>query len=287
MKIKRFTILVVTIVALSLCNKESDRPYSNLDIVLDNAQAAMYFHTIFCEAENAWAIVDSEEYLSFDDLIQINASSYKIITYDEDENSVTIEYQSWTSYNNLNLDGTIIVEFDTCSYRKSRETARVFLEDFFVEGQNIAGRASLQYKNVEEGENDQYTFNILDGTAIREKDGNAVLLTALINGGNYERIAGGETLSHDDDVWKYWGTMSGMLREKPNMKYTNTVVQTVNIDGVSYDSAIYYELDCKTARHEYEYPVYSEIKIPGRDDIKYVYLCSQVLFLYETHKIRN
>ena len=260
-----------------------------MDIVLDNAQAAMYFHTIFCEAENAWALVNSEEYVSFGpvDLRQTNATSYKKITYDEDENTVIIEYQSWTSFNNLNLEGTIIVEFDTSSYRKPRETARIFLEDFFVEGQNVAGRASLQYKNVEEGDNDQYTYNVFEGTTIFEKDGNPVLLTALINGGNYERITGGETLSHDDDVWKYWGTMTGMLREKPNMRYTNTVVQTIDIDDVKYDSAIYYELGCKTARHEFDYPVYSEIKIPGRDDIRYVYLCSQVLFFYETHKIRN
>ena len=63
MKIRNIILLTIAIVSLCDCSKDTpEEPYSNKDIVEVNAQAALYFHTVFREAENAWAFINSKEY---------------------------------------------------------------------------------------------------------------------------------------------------------------------------------------------------------------------------------
>ena len=284
LKTKFFFIIVVAFAALNQCQKESTKPYTNLDIAFDNERAAFYLHTLFSEAENAWAFVDANEYKSFGpiEIAPSDARSYKKVIFNENTDTVTVEYRAWLSPSNLVLDGTLTVGVDTLSYRSSGKIARVETVGFAVGGQNVNYRATLQYKNVEEDANDQYTYNLLDGTAIYEKRNNApLLITTVIRNGNYERTEGGDTFSHDDDVWKYWGVMTGMLREKPDMKYTNTVTPTIVEDGVTYDAAMYYEPGCITARQGL-----SLIEIKGRDNVLYMCMCSQIDFRSDKHKIR-
>ena len=270
---KRVIIFAVVLLAFIQCKEEDNGNYSNFDIVFDNAQAALYFHIIFCEAENAWAIVDDKNYESFEYTFQDpeNQNTFKKIIYDAEESTVTIEYNAWIP---KNLNGTISVDFEADSYRKG-EAARISLTGFSIEGQNITGNLVIQYKSTENDENDLYTFNVLEGAAIRKKDNNkAVLITASIANGDYERVAGGETiLQQDDDEWKFWGIMRGMLRDRPNMKYTNTIL---------HESAAHYSMGCITAKQGY-----SLITIPGRDNIECIYDCSDIHYHVVTHKIRN
>ena len=319
MRLRFFIVAAVVLALFSRCEDNSDGNYSNTEIVLDNAQAVMYFHTVFCEAENIWALADSKGYVEFEDFFQ-QSEGYKEVTavvtekYDEDgiellsvENTVTVTYHEWIS-NKLKLTGEISVVFLAGSYRKQNETARATLNNLFIENQNVTGVSTVQYRNVpkvkeddeeddgddeeeeEEEENDIYHFSLLDGASIREAGrragGMPVLLTASIRNGSYERVAGGATLSADDDVWKYWGVMSGILRNRPTMRYTNTISERMNIDGTQVDFAIYFDGGCPiTVMHNIS--GFSTITISGHSDIFYQFRCDRVYFETETHNIRD
>ena len=283
MKIKDFIILAVAFVTLSQCGEKPDRHYSNEEIVASNALAALYFHTIFCEAENAWAVVSSLGYGSQEHTeTNANTNIYKKVTFDESTNTATIEYNGW-SVNHLLLDGSITVAFDTGSYRIANSNAIVHLIDFSIEGQTVTGGASIQYKHVEEDANDQYSFILFSDAIIYEKgERQPVLISASIAAGNYERIEGGETLSQNDDVWKYWGAMNGMIHENPNLVYENTVLSTYyDQDGEIREGNVLYAAYCKI-----QMSGVATITISERDDIIYMYGCTAIYFESETHNFR-
>jgi len=271
MKIKYITILSVIILSLIQCNKrDKDISFSNESIVIDNAVAAMYFHIIFREAENAWAIIDDLDYVSdtYTDP-KSTSTSYKKLTYEEKE--VTIEYHSWIT-NNYLLFGTVTVRFDKDVYRTVGKVANIYLKGFSINGQNVVGESTLRYGK--EKDNDIYTYSLLEGSAIHELGSSKpVLISGSIRNGRYERIEGNETLEQDDDVWTFSGVMTGMLRETPSMKYTNTVLTTYYLGDEEMDGTVYYSMNCKFARQGA-----SEIKISERSNIFYLYLCSEDLF---------
>ena len=112
MKTRNVIILSIGIVfALSQCKDDDEVEYSNSEIVIDNVLATLYFHTVFYEAEYAWAIVDSFlNYSSSEDYIErhkINNNAFKMLTYVDTAkiHVATIEYNEWET-NNLILNGT-------------------------------------------------------------------------------------------------------------------------------------------------------------------------------------
>ena len=285
MKIQRIIALAVVFVALSQCKKASEEPYPNKNIVMDNAQAAVYFHAVFSEAENVWAFIHSQKYeeKSYRDPASTSTSS-RVMTYEsynETKNRVTVEYVNWTT-NLLSLSGKIEVIFDKdSSYRKDGKMANVMLTDFLINDQKVAGEATLKYRRVGSSNpdvsvNDQYTFALLNGAVIYEKENpTQALISCSISNGQYERIQGNSTLKQDDDEWVYSsGAMTGMLRDDPNLKYTNTVSPSYTQNGQNIDGKVYYTASCKTARQGI-----SLVKITGRPDIRYFYNCLDIDFV--------
>jgi len=274
-------LLICIFVALVSCKDENEEePYSNLEIVLDNAQASLYFHTIFREAENAWAFVADKNYEPFEPehFGPLGANFYKTISCSTVGNIITatIVYQTWIT-NSLNLGGTIKVEFDRLSFRSSTKTAMVSLTQFSIEGQNVTGGMVLTY--IAGSDNDRYEMRLIQNPTIQERGAHnmPVLISISQGSGNYERIKGGRSFSQFEDEWKYWGAISGRLRDNPNMTFTNTVVETV----ANEDAAVYYDMNCGTATRGK-----ASIIISGRDDIDFEYRCNQIHFNTETHNIR-
>lgn len=284
MKIQRIIILAVVFAALCQCKKNAEEPYSNIDIVMDNAQAALYFHTVFCEAEYAWAFADINKYedktVSDDPKRKL---SYWHNSNEKANDSVAIEYNDWVLKNHLSLSGTIIVTFSNdSSYRKDRKTASILLSDFSINGQSVVGEATISYRKTATNPNDQYVYTLFNGSSIRETGTSAMLISCVIANGQYERIEGNDTMAqNDDDVWAFSGVMTGSLHDDPNLKYTNTVTATLTINGVNEDVRIYYTMDCVTA-----FQGISQIKIAKRADIIYAYGCSELYFESTTHHIR-
>ena len=279
MKIRNIILPLFAIFILSGCKKDqSEDPYTNKKIMEDNAHAVLYFHTVFREAENAWAFINSKEYVEGEYPDPANTSTtYKIMTYSKTLKKVTIEYNAWKSGGHL-LIGKIHVEFSEKSYRTKDQVANVMLTDFSINGQNVVGQSSIRYNKVENSDNDHYTYTLKEGAAIHEVGSSKpVLISGAIASGQYERIEGNEKLTQDDDVWVYSGEMKGMLREDQNLKYTNTVISKyMGEDGNEKDGRIYFTMDCVTAQQGV-----SQIKVSGRPDtdIIYGYLCSDIDYL--------
>ena len=276
MKIKRIILFFTVFIALSQCKKEPEELYSDENIVLDNAQAALYFHTIFREAENAWAFVNDKNYEAFTD-IQTDpdkpASIYKKYTYSDKD--IIIDYHAWLT-NHLILAGTIRVNFAINSYRSDGMVANVYLTDFSINGQDIKGNATIKYKK---NDNDQYEYKFFDGVIHEYGFTMPVLISGNITTSQYERIEGGETkLLQDDDVWAYSGTMTGMLHDDPKLNYTNKVLTSYIFEN-GENGVIHFTMDknCLTAKKGA-----SQITIPGRPDIIYGYFCSGVDFISVT-----
>jgi hypothetical protein len=280
MKFRNIIILAVAIVLLSQCKKDSEEPYSNEKIVLDNTQAALYFHTVFREAEYAWGFVDSVGYVSktYEDKI---GTATKKLTYDEDTKQVTVEYNAWVAANQL-LVGTIYFTVTENAYKPQTDVITAFitvhLTDFSINYQSVTGSSKLQYRYVD-GKNDQYACTLFDGSAIHEAGANKpVIITGAIANGQYERTKGSVTYTQKDDEWAYTGTMTGMLHDDPNLKYTNTVIPTYTMgNGEIVDGTVYFTPSCTKV-----WQGISEIKIPGRPDITYQYGCSSVFFMSVT-----
>ena len=281
MKIHRIIILAVFFVTFSQCKKSPEEPYSNENIVMDNAQAALYFHAVFCEAENAWAFAHINDYEE-----KTDGDSKKKLTYlhgSKNKDSVAIEYHDWELKHHLSLTGKIIVTFDNdSSYRKDSKTAGILLSEFSINGQTVVGEAAIRYRKTTTNPNDQYVFTLLNGSAIRET-GNAMLISCIISNGQYERIEGNETIAQDDDdVWAFSGVMTGTLHDDPNLKYTNTMSATpYMLNNETKDGKLRYRMDCSTASEGS-----SLIKIAKRPDIIYFYGCSELYFESTTHHIR-
>jgi len=273
-------LVLAAIICLCQCKKESETSYSNEDIVRDNAQAALYFHTIFCEAENVWAYIESMDYSEGVYKDPSNASTvYREMqcTADEVRNTVIVEYHGWKS-GNLSLAGKMRVVFlNDSSYRKNGMAANVYLDDFSINGQDVVGESSIKFTGNKE--KDLYTFTLLNGSAIYELgNSNSALISGAISNGQYERVEGRETFSPDDDVWSFYGVMTGQLRNDPTLKYTNTVSATYTENGERKDGKVYYSMDCLTAREGI-----SQIKISGRSEIWFEYLCSGYGFVTVKH----
>ena len=285
MKIQKIIILAIVFVSLSQCKKNTEESYSNLNIVMDNAQAALYFHTVFCEAENAWAFADINKYEDKTDV----SDTKKKLTYfhsikDKGNDSVAIEYQDWELKNHLSLTGKIIVTFDNdSSYRVNQKRANVLLDDFSINGQTVAGEATITYRKTATNPNDQYTYTLLNGSYICETGTSAMLITCVIANGQYERIEENETIAQDDDdVWAFSGVMTGTLHDDPNLKYKNTVPATpYTLNDEPKDGKIRFTKNCKTAGEGS-----SQIEIAKRPDIIYFYGCSELYFESTTHHIR-
>ena len=240
---------------------------------MDNAQAALYFHTIFREAENAWAFIHENKYEpdTYDDPAN-NPTKFKKYIYDDDTKDVTINYNAWVT-NHLLLVGTIRVKFAKDSYQNNGAKANVFLTDFSINGQDVRGEPTITRNN-----DNKYSFIFVDG-AIYETGASGLLISGSIESGQYERIEGGGTQSQDDDVWAYSGTMKGMLHEEPKLTYTNKVL-TSYVDENGENGIIHFTMSskCNTARKGV-----SQITIPGREDIIYGYFCSEIIFLSVTN----
>jgi len=277
-------VLFVAIIFLCQCNKESEAPYANEDIVRDNAQAALYFHAIFCEAENVWAFIDSMDYAEgvYQDPANTQ-TAYKELTCTEVEsassvnNTVIVEYKNWKT-SHLSLAGRMRVVFSNdSSYRKNGKVANVYLDDFSINGQDVAGESTIKFTGT--SEKDLYTFTLLNGSAIYRlgRSNTALISCAITNGLQYERVEGRETFSPEDDLWAYHGAMTGQLRNDPALKYTNTVSATYTENGASKDGRVRFDMNCTTAQSGR-----ALIKIQGRSDILFAYDCSQCIFLTVT-----
>ena len=62
MKFGKIILLSFAIILLVNCKKEQKERYTVNKVLMDNAMAVSYFHTVFREAENAWAYIDSMKY---------------------------------------------------------------------------------------------------------------------------------------------------------------------------------------------------------------------------------
>lgn len=274
MKTENTLLLFFAIILLICCSKKSEEPYSVDNILTDNVLATVYFHTIFREAENAWAFIDSVKYKSGTYEIPLERSASKILTYKEDNKTVAIEYNTWTSGGHF-LVGNMYVTFDKNVYRVDGVKADVKLSDFSINGQAVTGESRITYKKVNNSDNDHYTFTLLDGSAIRERGiSMPVLITGIISNGQYERLEGGKTFTQKDDVWKYSGKMTGTLGKGLSLKYTNEIQSL--IDGE--DRTVRFTTECDFAKQGV-----SKITITGRPDILYEYGCYVVNYFTVTH----
>ena len=272
-------IIFAAIIFLCQCKKTPENHYPNENIVMDNAQATLYFHTVFREAENAWAFIDSMDYRDSTYYKESNKStSYIKYTFKESEKpesekTVTVDYYAWVT-NQFLLEGTITVKFGIDSYRTVGSTASVYLTDFSINQQFVEASSTIKFNKTVDGK-DTYTYTLRDGAAIHEQGYSAmpVLITCAIGNGQYERIEGNETLTQEDDVWVYSGVMTGMLRNDPNLKYTNTVRPPYTDNSVNIDERVYYTTDCITAKQGV-----SQIKIAKRPDIVFWYECNRCFF---------
>ena len=271
-------ILLAAVLVLCQCKKDSEEPYPNENIVMDNAQAALYFHTVFREAEYAWAFIDSKGYKEgtyTDDANRVAGS--KELIYNENTKIVTIKYHIWET-NHLTLAGSMDVKFGVSSYRDDGQIANVYLTDLSINWQTVVGESAIKYRKGENSANDYYMYTLLEGAAIHEEGGSMpVLISSTITNGQYERIEGCETLMQGDDLWAFSGVMTGLLHNDPNLKYTNTVIPNYTLNGESKNGRIYYTMNCKLAKQGF-----SQITIAKRPDIFFEYDCSKYNFVSVT-----
>jgi hypothetical protein len=250
-------------VSVQQCKDDEEKTtYPNISIVADNAVAAVCFHTIFREVENAWALVDSVSYTDLNINYQKEHRT-KSLSYVASSGIITIEYHAWAT-NFKSLGGTINVEIPILSYGVKDMLAKISLSGFSIDGQDITGggNSTLKYNKGETDENDKYLFN-LSNTDIHEMGVNKpVLISGSISNGLYERTEGGDTPSMNDDEWKYTGNMTGMLMNDPKLKYTNRVIE-----------ALYFTMNCKTAKKGH-----AQITIAGREEIRFLYGCTEIYY---------
>ena len=266
MRTVNIILLVFATILLARCKKEADKPYPDDYIIRDNAMAIVYFHTVFREAENAWAFIDNENYEmgDYSDPASTPPTKYKNLTYDDETNTVTVEYHAWVSSKFL-LNGNMYVTLKQDSYRVHGEIATVTLSDFSINGQMVTGESRITYQKVENSDNDRYNYVHPRPANIHEMGiSMPVLISGTIANGRYERIAGGETLTQDDDAWTYTGRMTGSLGNNLSLKYTNEILS-------GEDGTVHFTTECNFAEQGI-----SKITIPGRSDITCYYSCDGV-----------
>jgi len=283
LKLKNCIIFIGALLALSQCKPKEEEQLSNIEIVRDNALAASYFHAVFREAEYAWAMANENGFKEFEETEKGESNFSRTYKFDENTTpkSVTVTFNPWVT-NDLLLTGSIKVELPELFYRRADMKANIKLPDFAINGQDVVGTSELQYLTKGEDENDQYSFKLLNGSAIHEEGYNvSVLISASIANGRYERIAGGETLKQNDDVWKYTGTMTGILREIPQLTYTNALLSEYYLNDIRYEGALIFTMTCTIASQGG-----SNIAISERSDIQFVHDCSGILFENVKHNIK-
>lgn len=275
MKTGNTLLLLFAIILLANCKKKPEEPYSVDNILTDNALAAVYFHTVFREAENTWALVDSIiKYVSETYEIPANRPASKTLTYNADTDTVTVKYNEWKTGGHL-LSGTMYITFLKDAYRVGDAKADVKLDDFSINGQTVTGESRITYKKVNNSQTDHFSYTLLDGAAIREKGTSMpVIITGIISNGQYNRIEGGETLEQEDDIWEYSGRMTGTLGKALSMKYANEVQSSFQGEN----GTVHFTTDCKFAEQGI-----AKITIARRPDIFYGYYCSGVYYETVTH----
>ena len=289
MKIKNIILLFFTIILLVHCKKEPEKPYLDEFILRDNAMATVYFHTVFREAENAWAFIDVKEYISgeYPDPANVEPTKCRNFSYDNEKNIVTIEYNAWvsTSFPNLLLAGNIFVSFDKLKYRVNGAAATVRLNGFTINGQMVTGESKITYQKVENSEYDHYNYThvVVGGVApsIHEKGiSMPVLISGAISNARYIRTAGSKTKAkEEEDIWTYSGTMTGKLGKGQSLNYTNAILSSyIDEDGKAIDGTVLFTAKCDFAEKGV-----AQIKIPGRPDITYSYNCSGADYVTITH----
>ena len=284
MKIKIAILLTATVLLLCYCKKDDEKTsYIVDDVILSNAQAAVYFHVIFREAENAWAIIDEKGYLSEPVVFESGTTGKKIISFEESgELLLTIEYHTWTA-GKVQLMGTMTVILPHKFYpARENKPASIQLSDFSINGQRVIGFASFTYIPGVEGSNDIYNYKLADAAVYDKESPNLKLITADIKNGRYERIEDGDTpINQSDDIWKFTATTTGMLYDDPKMKYTNTILQNNKyiLGGDEVSGDVNFSVDCVTAAKGL-----AEIKIPGwsSDLMLYAYACSDLIYHVQT-----
>jgi hypothetical protein len=261
MKLKFILAVSVSVLLLYGCKHDNGAySYTVGDIVQYNAQAAIYFHTIFREAENAWAFIHEKKY-DTQVYTEETGASYKKIYCGETEGSqciINIEYNSWLS-GTFHLMGKITVTLpDKNVYRQEGKTAGVKLsDDFSIAQQRVTGSSSMTFVKNAEDANDHYDYK-LTSASIYDMDDRQRLITAGISNGKYVRMGGNQTLSPGDDIWALTATMTGQLFDDANMKYTNTVVDS--------GEPVYFLMNCPKAIGGV-----SDVIIPDRPYIRYTY----------------
>ncbi len=277
MNLKNIFLFIIVISIFGGCKKDSEESITNEQILENNAQAVMYFHTIFRESENAWAVVDSINYDPTNIVEEKVGSSYRKISYNSDTNTVTVEYNAWVS-GRMQLGGKVYIKVPN-RYKENGSTAAVTLESFSIQAQRVTGAATLTYSKVEGSETDHYQYKLTNGAIYHQDETQLqVLITANIQNGAYERTAGGNTVDQKNDLWAYTGTMTGLLYEDPNMSYTNNVLTSyVDGSGATQNGTVYYSLGCLTAKEGV-----AQIKTSGRSDITYQYDCSEYFYVSVT-----
>jgi hypothetical protein len=196
------------------------------------------------------------------------------LTYDEESHTVTVTYNAWEAAG-YSLTGVVSVMFKDAQ-RVSGTVAYVNLIDFSIADQRVKGEATITYRGATESGNDRYSYTLLDGAQIHETgSSHSVLISCRIAGGDYERVAGGETWAlTDDDIWKYSGTMTGRLGKDQKLAYTNTVLTSY----MGEDGSFLFSTYCPIAARGI-----AQIKVAGRPDILFGCNCSDIEYITVTH----
>ncbi|MDR2038389.1 MAG: hypothetical protein LBQ60_10750 [Bacteroidales bacterium] len=266
MKLKNIIIVALAVILLPTCKKDDDEvEYTPIDMVGDVVWATSYYSVIFREAEDAWALVDKNNY-STDPITEENESRKKTITFKEPSEGkfvVDIEYNAW-SLNDMTLMGTITIDLpDKEVYGQSGRTAVIKLTNrFSVNGQIVTGNMPITCRFVTEGETqiDRYDYKLNTASIHSLEDDKKVIITCDVTNGSYTRIEGAETKADPkDDVWSFTGTMTGMLRDDANFTYSNTVSGTEG-ETLLFKSTCYKALQgvCK-------------LTVKGKSDMHYTY----------------
>ncbi|MDR0715088.1 MAG: hypothetical protein LBF89_12675 [Bacteroidales bacterium] len=211
---------VVAVVLLDGCRKGSDEVYEPRVLVTDVTQAYLYYYMVFREAENAWALVHENGYVSG----QTAAENGRSVDYRLSEGSkgiISVEFDRWQQHT-ATLSGTMTVDLpvERDSYRQNGRVT-VSLSGFSINGQQVTGFSTITYSGSDEI--DQYNYSLTEAS-VYSKDGEQILITSSLSGGRFQRVAGSATIAvAEDDSWIFNGTMSGILRNRSDLRYSNTV----------------------------------------------------------------
>jgi hypothetical protein len=244
MKARIIFISVICSLLFVRCKKDDPAPaYSLEDMIRYNSAAALYFHVIFREAENAWALAEEAGYIEDRDIFfEENATKtdFKRITFSENEGSeylLSIEYRNWT-VSGVMLIGKITVKLPSGKFYRHSGTANITVHDFSIAKQRITGNSSISYQGSEEV--NKYSYSLSNGGIRDAENDNLVLVTAAITGGTYTQN------TENDDIWHFTGTMRGAIGNNGSINYTNVVLTSGDLfTGSGVDPFISFSANCR------------------------------------------